>query len=153
MPSTELWASAKRSKPRRGHGLVRSPAAWSRQTERIRSHPLCAITLHFLVRLHFPGFRRFLPRLVEQEGERLLGTNLAGDAAQRSVFLQFRPHNGHRLAALARVTLHFAIHFFLRRADGLAIGNLIEDQRRPHIPLGASFLRVANLLPIEFERS
>src|SRR5262245_9222338 len=109
----------------------------------------CARRVRASVR--FSRLWRFLASLVEQEGEGLLGSNLAGDAAEGSVLLQPGPHHSHRLAALPRVPVHFAVYFVLGRSYGLAIGDLIEDQRRPHIPLRAALLGVANLLPVQLE--
>src|SRR6185312_9290308 len=99
------------------------------------------------------GLRCFFARLVKQERERLLGANLAGDAAERALLLQFGAHHGYGLALLAGVALHFAVELFLSSADGLAVGNLVQNQRSAHVPFGAFLLRIANLLPVQLERS
>ena len=64
-----------------------------------------------------------------------------------------RIYRGDRLALLARVTLHFAVDLFLSRADRFALGNFLSriKEARTSRSVRAFLLRIANLLPIQFE--
>ena len=71
--------------------------------------------------------------------------------AMRAFLLELRARHRHRLALLAGDPLHFAVDFFLRGADGFALGDLIQQQRRLHVARGAILLRLAHFVPIQLE--
>src|SRR5579862_8877346 len=68
---------------------------------------------------------RFLARLLEQETQRFLRPDVPRDTRQRAILLELRTRYRRSLALLLGDLLHFAVDLFLRRADSLALGNLI----------------------------
>src|SRR5260370_19171733 len=58
---------------------------------------------------HQPLLRRFLPRILKQEIERLVRPDMTRDPADRAFLLELRPHHRHRLALLPGDALDFAV--------------------------------------------
>src|SRR5258706_2274840 len=63
----------------------------------------------------------FLAGLLEQEGERFFGADVARDAVVRPILLQLGAQRGDRFAALASDSGHLAGHFVLGCGDDLAL--------------------------------
>ena len=74
------------------------------------------------------------------------------DAVHRTVFAQLLANGRDRLAILLGDALHFAIHLIVGDADGFALGDFAQNQRRLYFPNSGIMLRLFDLFPIEIER-
>src|ERR1017187_9749690 len=72
------------------------------------------------------GFGR-LACVVEQEVQRLVRLDVAGDAAQRAILLEFHMHGGHRLALLAGDLFDFGIDLVAGGVNALPLADLAEQ--------------------------
>src|SRR4051812_28702365 len=68
-----------------------------------------------------------LTRVFEEEIECLLGLDMAGDAAEGAVLLEFHVNGGDRLAHLAGGLLDLGIDFVAVGADGFALADFAEE--------------------------
>src|SRR5579884_1772858 len=94
---------------------------------------------------------RHFARVLEEHVERLLRADVVGNASERAVLLQLFARGGNRFALLARDALHFVVDLVLGRVNRLALGDLVEQQRRLDVTRGFYALRRFQLVPVQLQ--
>src|ERR1035441_2344611 len=92
-----------------------------------------------------------LAGMLEQEVQRLVRLDVAGDAAQRAILLEFHVHRGHRLALLAGDLFDFGVDFVAGGVNALALADLAEQDGSLDLADGLVALRFLHLFPIQLE--